>query len=40
VTPCSLVKFTDVSEEYIASIFRIEEVPCRPLAGYVISGVY
>jgi hypothetical protein len=26
VTPCSLLSSTDVSEEHIASIFRVEEI--------------
>jgi hypothetical protein len=40
VTPRSLVKFKKLSEECIASIFGVEKVSYKPLAGHVISGVY
>jgi hypothetical protein len=40
MTPCSLVKFTKVSEECIASFFRVQKSVLQTLAGYVISGVY
>jgi hypothetical protein len=28
VTPCSLVRFTGISEKHSASVFRIKEEPC------------